>query len=302
MSEKNAAAAAPASSGSYLYGCALVVTGGGVLSLGAICIRAASASTAWQYIFWRALGVVAALWVLARLRGRTSPLRQIAMLAPVGWLGASALTAAGAAFVAALQVTTLAETFFLCSLAPLLVTMLARPLLGEPMGLWSLTAIGVGLIGVFVMIGGALEGGNAAGRILALTSMAMFAAYTLCTRGASARDLDAMLLVYGLMSVVLGAAAIHFTETPLTPRWQDVAIAVLHGAFLLSGGLFLFGQGSRFVSAVTLTVLAQTESALAPLWGYLFFDEQPSLGTVLGGFIIIGAVILQATAGAPERR
>jgi hypothetical protein len=37
-------------------GCSLVVLAGLVLSLGVICIRGASTSAAWQYLFWRALG------------------------------------------------------------------------------------------------------------------------------------------------------------------------------------------------------------------------------------------------------
>src|SRR4030095_14669324 len=50
---------------SYWVGCALVVTGGLVLSLGILCLRAASASDAWQYLFWRGIGFGCSVSLLA---------------------------------------------------------------------------------------------------------------------------------------------------------------------------------------------------------------------------------------------
>ena len=46
--------------------------------------------------------------------------------------------------------------------------------------------------------------------------------------------------------------------------------------------------------AVPLTMLVQTEAVLSPLWGFLFFTENPSQSAMLGGAIILTAVVLQA--------
>ena len=268
------------------------------LVLGAICIRVADSSTGWQYIFWRALGVVAAIWVLAAVRGPVSPARQIGSLAPIAWLGAASMTVSSATFISALEITTLAETFFLSSLAPLIAAGLARAFLGERIGVWTIAAIVLGLGGVSIMIGGSgIEGGSAMGRALALVSAFSFASYSLCTRWASTRDLDAMLIVFGMASVALAYISLQASGLPLVARWQDAVLAFAHGAVVLSGGLLLLAQGSRHVSAVTLTVLAQAESVLAPIWGYLFFAERPPFNTVLGGLVIVAAVILQAARG-----
>ena len=82
----------------------------------------------------------------------------------------------------------------------------------------------------------------------------------------------------------------------------DVAIAFCHGALLLSAGLFLFGQGSRYISAVTFTMLAQAEAVLSPVWGYLYFAETPTQATIIGGTLILSAVVLQAIAGGSMQK
>jgi len=49
---------------------------------------------------------------------------------------------------------------------------------------------------------------------------------------------------------------------------------------------------------VTFTLLAQAEAVLSPLWGFLFFAETPTEATVLGGALILTAVLIQALAGS----
>ena len=61
-------------------GCLLVVLGGLVLSLGVLCVRGASASDAWQYLFWRALAFALVLSLVAAQRHRISPLAQMRQL------------------------------------------------------------------------------------------------------------------------------------------------------------------------------------------------------------------------------
>jgi DME family drug/metabolite transporter len=294
--------AAPNAYRSYLTGCAVVVAAGFVLSLGAFSVRLAPEAGAWQYTFWRAWGFIAALTVIASYRDHRSALTQLAELRPIAWVGAFMLTLSSTTFIAAIKVTTLAETFFLCSLAPLISAVLARPLLGERITRASLIAIALALVGILVMIEGRLDGGNWIGRALGLLSAFGFAGYTLAARGSLPRDLNATLLAYGLVSVVVGFATIMLLGEALMPPVWDMGMAILHGVAILSLGLALFAQGSRFVSAVTLTVLAQTEAILAPVWGILFFAERPSLGVIVGGIIILAAVVLQAVMGARSSR
>src|SRR5258705_2458540 len=88
---------------SYLAGCTLVVLGGIVLSLGVLCIRGASASDAWQYLFWRALGFGVVLSLVAAQRHGTNPLSQIRRLGGFAWVSVLAMVTSQVCFVAAIK-------------------------------------------------------------------------------------------------------------------------------------------------------------------------------------------------------
>jgi len=292
-----AGAAASHAGRRYLIACLTVVLAGFILSLGVFCIRGASASDAWQYLFWRAIGFTGALVAVASLRDHRNPLVQVKSLSAFGWVAAVAMAVSQVTFISAVKITTFADVFFLCSLAPLLAAMLARPLLGERIGWLVLVAIALALAGVYVMTGGGLATGNWLGWALSIASAVAFAAYSLATRGSSAGDLDAALIAVGLMAGAASLAAVLLQGLPVWPRTADVLIALAHGTLILSAGLFLYGQGSRDVPGVTFTMLAQAEAVFAPIWGYLYFAENPTRGTVIGGAMILAAVVLQAAAG-----
>lgn len=281
----------------YLKGCLLVVLAGGIWSLGAFCVRLSDGMDAWQYTFWRSLAVVAALWLFARWRDRRPPLQQVVDLRPVGWIAALAMTLTATTFIASVKITTLAETFLLASLAPLMAAALGWLILGERLGLVAVLAIVLGLAGVLVMIEGRLEGGNWAGRGLALVSALGFASYALCARRLGTHEINATLLVFGVLATLTGLAVILATGRPILTSAGNIALALLHGGVILAAGMLIYSHGAGYVPAVTLTVLAQTETVLAPLWGFLFFAEVPPAATIYGGALILGAVVLQAAQG-----
>jgi drug/metabolite transporter, DME family len=288
----------------FLRGCALVVLAGVVLSMGVFCIRNTGGTDAWVYIFWRALGFTTALVTIAAIRGTQNPLRQVTALRGIAWVAALGMALSQVTFISSVKIATFAEVFLICSLAPLVAAALAWPVLGERLNLWTGVAIALGLVGVALMTSGGISnaGGGQLGLILAVLSMLGFAAYTLCTRGSSPQDLDAALIAVGLLTAAAGATATHMLGLPLLASTQDAIIAFFHGALLLSAGLFLYGQGSRTVDAVTFTMLAQAEAVMSPLWGYLFFQETPSIGTMLGGGIIMLAIAIQAATAPRNKR
>jgi drug/metabolite transporter, DME family len=291
----------------YWTGCGLVVSGGLVLSLGILCLRAASASDAWQYLFWRGIGFGCALWALAAWRHATSPLAQIRRLGGFAWLSVLALVASQVFFVAAIKSGSTAEVFFLMSLAPLMAAVLARPLLGERIGLFGIIAIAFALGGVALMSGISLNADNLdwwAGerpwlaRALALATAFTFALYSLATRGARAQDLDAALVAVGIVTAIVCGIAVLWLGLPIAASLSDAALALTHGGVILALGLVLFARGSRVVPGVTLVMLAQAETVAAPIWTYLVFGETTTLAVIVGGALILVAVLMQASGQA----
>lgn len=293
----------------YLVGCALVVLAGVVLSLGILCVRAASASDPWQYLFWRALAFGLVLAVVAAWRHGTSPLAQLRRLGGFAWLSVLAMTASQVCFIAAITRGNTAEMFFLMSLAPLMAAVLAYPLIGERIGTRGMLAIAVALGGVALMsgIGGIGGAGQTTGeqnwpaRLLALATAFSFALYSIATRGARREDLDAALVGVGVVTALVGAGALVWLGEPLVASWRDALLAAVHGGILLAVGLFLFGQGSRVVPGVTLVMLAQAETVAAPIWTWLVLGETTTLAVISGGALILAAVVLQASDSAARR-
>jgi len=282
----------------YVFGCLTIILGGLVLSLGVFFIRGAAGADAFQYIFWRSTGFTLALVTVAAIRGNADPIRQLRDLPLAGWIGGASIALSAMTFILALKVSTFAETFFLCSLAPLMAAALAWPVLRERLTTGTLIAIAVALVGVYVMVGGDFTGGNWVGRGLALFSAVCFAGYTLATRAAKSGQLDALLIAFGLISIVGSAVILFVTGSDLVPPLKDAALAFIHGAVILSLGLWLFGQGSRHVSAVTLTMLAQVEAIASPIWAAIAFRETAGFGVVVGGALIFAAVVGQAVDAA----
>ncbi len=297
MTEHIVAASRGAIRSYYLRGCAYVILAGFILSLGVFCVRNATSSNAWQYIFWRALGFTTALVIIASFREKRSPLRQLTSLGKWAWIACFCMALSQVTFISSIKAATFAEVFLICSLAPMMAAALAWPLLRERIGWATIVAIIIGVAGVYVMTGGEFNAGHISGQLIAVVSMLGFAGYTLATRGSRPEDLDATLIGVGILTALAGFTAITLSDLPLIPSVTDVAIAFCHGAFLLSAGLFLFGQGSRYISAVTFTMLAQAEAVLSPVWGYLYFAETPTQATIIGGALILSAVVLQAIAG-----
>ena len=294
----------------YWVGCCLVIAGGLVLSLGVLCIRAAYTSDAWQYLFWRGLGFGCAASVLAAWRHGRSPTTQIRHLGGFAWVSVFALVASQVLFVAAIKIGSTAEVFFLLSLAPLMAAMLARPLLGERIGLFGLCAIAVALAGVALMSGlsfnvdaiiWASGDGPWVARALAVGAAFSFGLYSLAIRGARTEDLDAALVAGGIITAITCAIALLWLGLPMAPSLRDAVLALVHGGIILTLGLVLFARGSRVVPGVTLVMLAQAETVAAPIWTYIFFNETTTAAVILGGGLILIAVLMQASDQARRK-
>jgi drug/metabolite transporter (DMT)-like permease len=287
------------------------VLAGLVLSLGMLCVRGASSSNGWQYLFWRALGFTFVLTLVALYRHGSSPLTQIKRLGGFAWVSVLAMVASQVCFILAIQSGNTAEVFFLMSLGPLIAAMLARPLLGERLGTMSMFAIAIALGGVALMSGLGLSSqgdevkpwaSNWAAWMLALGTAFAFAVYMLATRGARSHDLDAALVAVGILTALVSLIVLIGLGLPLAASLHDTLLAMLHGGVLLATGLVLFARGSRAVPGVTLVMLAQAETVAAPLWTYLVFNETAALAVIAGGALILIAVVMQAVDGARPAR
>lgn len=276
-----------------LQGALMALAAGTMFSFGSITVRLSPSLDAFQYILWRCAGLLPLILAIAAWR-RRSPLDQ---LAASGWLGVAGgvcLTLAGLLFIFAMKSTTVANALLFASGAPLLGAVLGRLVLKERVNAITWTAIGLGAVGLLVMTGSELGAGSAAGNSAAVGSAIAYALYSIVARIGRERDMSGAVVSYALITAAASGAIVFATGATLaTPMLQN-AMAMVHGALFIGGGMVLFNLAARLVRASQLTLLAQTETILGPVWVFILFGETPRLATLLGGLVILTGVLLAA--------
>jgi drug/metabolite transporter (DMT)-like permease len=179
----------------------------------------------------------------------------------------------------------LAEATAVLFLSPLLVTVLAGPVLGERIGAQRWSAVFVGFAGVLLIArpGGAL---SLDGVLWALAGAACYAAYQLLTRRLSQAEHPLTLLFYtalvgtAVMSLTLPWFWFEFSPTVL--QWLQIASLGLYGGV----GHFILIRAFRLAPASTLTPFGYTQLIWATLLGWLAFGHVPDALSAAGMAVI----------------
>jgi drug/metabolite transporter, DME family len=269
-----------------------------IWSFGAVTARKASLSDAWQYLLWRSIGVLVVIEAIRLIRReRSSPTKRAFTSGWIMMLGNCGLMLASVAFVYALKTTTAANAAFLASITPLLAAVLGRFFLKERLSVITVLAIIVAFAGLAVMLrSGSSSSATSSmtGNISALFSSLGFAGYMVCLRTSQTRDWSPIMPGYALMTIILCTVVTLVKGCDLFPGTTDVLLALLHGGVFIVVGTYLFNHATKAVSAVGMSVLVQSETAAVPFWVFLFIGERPALTTVIGGTIILAAVLAKA--------
>jgi drug/metabolite transporter (DMT)-like permease len=222
------------------------------------------------YVAWR--GAFTSLW---RVRWRLHGLR--------GVLGIGML----AAFAYGLRELPLAEAYSIFFVAPMLITALSVPLLGERVEPARWLAIGIGLLGVIVVLRPTGQGLFTLGGLAVLGAAACYALSAVLVRIASRTDSSESLVLWLMVMVSVGAGALA------APSW--VSVRMEHGSILagiaVTGFLGQIAMTEAFRRGDVSAVAPFEYSALA--WGigldWLLWQVLPDRYTVLGATIIIAS-------------
>jgi drug/metabolite transporter, DME family len=273
----------------------LALSAGAIWSFGTILARVAGGANAFQYLIWRSLGIIAVVEAWALIAGRRrSTLR--AFTSGRRMMAANvALLLASIGFVYAVKTTTPANAAFLGATTPLFGVIVARVFLGERIGSRTYVAMTVALVGLAIMVGGDINvqgaGKDIVGDLAALSSAAGFAFYAAIVRSKPERDWTPVLPGYAAIMILICSVVTVANGDTFVPPPSDIALAVLHGAVFIVGGTLIFNSASRKIPAAQMTVFAQTELVLVPLWAFLLLSERPSASTLVGGTLIVLAVV-----------
>jgi drug/metabolite transporter (DMT)-like permease len=199
-------------------------------------------------------------------------------------------TASGS-FIAALNHTSVARVLFILAVAPMLAALIARLTLREPITRRTVVAMVLALAGVTLMLGAPGEG-SLVGDGLSFVAALAFALMIVITRW---RHEVSMAPATCLSQAILVAAFLPLGN-PGEIGGDDVVWLAALGIGQIGLGFALLTVGARLIPAAQVGLITLLEVVLGPVWVWLALDERPSRLTLVGGAIVIIAIVSQTRA------
>ncbi len=276
----------------------LVAAAGLVWSLGAVTARLAKHTDAWQYLVWRSIGVLIVMEVMTLAKRQKPLMPQAYRTGRMMQMATFGLLLASLSYVYALKNTTAANAAFLSSLTPLVAAVLGRVVLKERLSRVTIGCITVALGGLLLMVLSDLNAGNMVGNAAAMMSSFGFGIYMICIRSSAARNWSPVLPGYAVAMIALCGTVTLINGKTLLPPLFDILMAMLHGGAFIVIGTLLFNVASKSVPAVGMAVLSQVENVFVPVWIFVWFSDIPKATALIGGAIILSAVLTKAVLDA----
>ena len=225
--------------------------------------------------------------------------RQRFSFSPAQIGGAIGYAATVALFVFATRMTTAANAIFLQYTAPIYVAIIGRWYLGEralPIDWW---VIAVALSGIALFFLDQLTTSGFWGNIVALASGLAFASVVIFLRKEKAGS-PINIIILGNIIVAVAGAPFLFRAPLYQPHvlW----LLLLLGAVQLGLSYALYAEAIKHVTALEAMLIPLVEPVLNPLWVMLALGERPGPWAILGGALVLGAVIVRGTQMMRRRR
>jgi drug/metabolite transporter (DMT)-like permease len=247
------------------------------------------AADALTIAFWRLLlaGGLSTLWIL--LTAGIGPFRAVVRTGRYGLVYMIGVGCSGVLFVVAVSLTSVANVVFIIASLPIFASIFSRVFLAEPFGARTWLTIAAVVPGLAIIAYGSGETQNAslAGDLLALSVSALFAAALTAARHARAVSMVPAVA----MAYIMAACAIAPFADPLSMPIDQAPLVLGHGAVILASSILL-AIGPRFITSAEVGLLVLLESVLAPLLAWAVVGEDPGPYALIGGGIVIGALLV----------
>ncbi len=213
-------------------------------------------------------------------------------------------------FVYANKMTTAANAIFLQYTAPIYILILAPFVLKEKFRATDFVTVVVCLAGMSLFF---LEPQNAAnklasniylGNIAALASGVFFGVYFILLRHPRSLSIKnpALSVFYGNILIVLLMVPVLFHNPPTNISSNDFLAILFLGIFQIGVAYILFTNGiAKGVRSLDASIVGFIEPLLNPIWVFLFLGEKPSKWAIVGGAVIVAAVVFHTVKSSREK-
>ena len=268
----------------------LILTGGFCLSWGGLILRSFESASIWQILFYRSIFFLWVLIAFILLTYRKKTFKKIKEAGVPGLIGGIFLSTNFVAYMYAMMETTVANVVFIISTQTVFLPIVAYIFLKEKISSRGYVAIVLAMIGVTLMIGDSFGTGSLKGNLAALTIPINFSVLVLIIRKYPKVDMIPAIFYAGILSCLYGL----FLLEDVIISTKDIWLSFLLGVPQLAFGFIFITIGSRTTPAVMVGLLMLMESIFAPIWVWLFYGEIPPVSVLIGGIIILSAVIMKS--------
>jgi drug/metabolite transporter (DMT)-like permease len=264
-------------------------------SIAGVVTRHLEAARSFEVTFWRSLfNAVALTAILLWLRGARPLLRTLVHGGRPLWVSGLCWSVMFTAFMVAITLTTVANVLVTMALAPLLTALVARFALGHRLArrTWIAIAVaGLGIAGMYASEFSRAEPRHLLGTFVAL-AVPIAAAINWTTMQSLRSNAEAPdLLPAVLLGALISAAATLPLAWPFAASPHDLSLLALLGTVQLAIPCLMVVAVARVLSAPEVSLLALLEVVFGVVWVWLWAGEQPAPAVLIGGTLVLGALI-----------
>ncbi len=272
-----------------LPGPLLIFLGALSLSFGGLIVKSFEGATLWQILFWRSLFFTLTILAFLIVSYKKKIFKSFYDSGLPGFIGGIILSFGFCGYVFAMYNTTVANTNFIISLQILFLAIFGYFFLKEKINVITLISIILAITGVLLMVGNSLTPGELSGNLAAFTMPITFAVLIIIVRKYPTVDMVPAQFVAGMSCCLIG----FLLSTKIIISPHDIFLGFLAGFFQIGFGFIFITIGARTTPSAMVGIIMLSESVLGPVWAFLFVSERPSLFGLIGGVIILSAVLLQ---------
>ena len=267
----------------------LVFLGACTLSFGGLIVKSFEGANLWQILFWRSVFFSLVVLIFLISSYKKNIFNSIYRIGLPGLFGAIVLSCGYAGYVFAMYNTTVANANFIIQTQTIFLAIFGYIFLKEKISILTITSIVLAFSGIFLMLGGSLNSGQMIGNIAAFIMPISFAVLILTVRKYPNVDMIPLQLIAGIGAIILG----YLFSSQIIVSSYDIFLGFIAGFFQVGLGFIFITVGAKTTPSALVGIIMLTEAILGPLWAWLFINETPPLVVLVGGSIVLFAVVLQ---------
>ena len=267
----------------------LVFLGACTLSFGGLIVKSFEGANLWQILFWRSIFFSIVVLFFLIITHKKNLFTSIYKVGLPGLFGGVVLSCGYAGYVFAMYNTTVANANFIIQTQTIFLAIFGYIFLKEKISKLTLASIFLAFAGIFLMLGDSLTTGQMTGNVAAFVMPISFAVLILIVRKYPGVDMIPLQLIAGIGAVIIG----YLFSSKIIISSHDIFLGFVAGFFQVGFGFIFITIGAKTTPSALVGIIMLTEAILGPLWAWLFINETPPLVVLVGGTIVLSAVLLQ---------